>query len=82
MDNLIVAAWPQSAIKICVQSGETNQIVAQQMFWMPQFEEVFTSMLNNNDIKEIYLVGPKTYIPKVKDKIEELTNLPIKEEYA
>ncbi len=80
MDKMIIAAFPASAIKICVQSGETDQIIAQTMFWMPEFENKFKETFNNYVIKEIYVVGPKDYIPKFVDIINGITDIPVIEE--
>lgn len=80
MDKMIIAAFPASAIKICIQSGETDQIVAQTMFWMPEFENKFKEGLDSYAIKEIYVLGPKDYIPKFTDIINGITDIPVIEE--
>lgn len=80
MDKMIIAAFPASAIKICIQSGETNQIIAQTMFWMPEFEDKFKEGLDSYAIEEIYVVGPKDYIPKFVDIINDITDIPVIEE--
>lgn len=80
MDKMIIAAFPASAIKICIQSGETDQIIAQTMFWMPEFENKFKEAFNSYVIKEIYVVGPKDYIPKFVDIINGITDIPVIEE--
>lgn len=81
MDKMIIAAFPASAIKICIQSGETGQVVAQNMFWMPDFEANFQEGLDSFAVNEIYVLGPKDYIPKIIDIVKNITDIPvIKEE--
>ncbi len=81
MDKMIIAAFPASAIKICIQSGETNQIIAQTMFWMPDFEKNFQDGLNGFSINEIYVLGPKDYIPKIIDIVKDIVpDIPVIEE--
>ena len=80
MDKMIIAAFPASAIKICIQSGETDQIIAQTMFWMPEFEDKFKEGLNSYAIEEIYILGPKDYISKFTDIISGITDIPVIEE--
>jgi hypothetical protein len=80
MNKLIIAAFPASAIKFMVQ-GETEQVDSQKMCWFPEFEENFTLYLEKEyNIQEIYVLGPKNYIPEVVSKIKGLTTLPVIEE--
>ena len=51
------------------------------MCWFPEFEENFTPYLAKEyAIQEIYVLGPKSYIPEVVSKIKGLTTLPVIEE--
>lgn len=80
MNKLIIAAFPAAAIKFMVQS-DTEQIDSQKMCWFPEFEENFTPYLEKEyAIQEIYVLGPKSYIPEVVSKIKGLTTLPVIEE--
>lgn len=80
MNKLIIAAFPAAAIKFMVQ-GDTGQVDSQKMCWFPEFEENFTPYLEKEyAIQEIYVLGPKSYIPEVVSKIKGLTTLPVIEE--
>lgn len=78
--KLIVAAFPTAAIKVCIQS-EDDTITYQQLCWMPEFEEVFKNALTRDEqIGEIYVLGPDNYVSRFIDTIHELTDLSVIEE--
>jgi len=80
MNKLIVAAFPAAAIKFMVQSDD-EEVSSQQLCFQPDFEKTFNQYLDDKyDIKEIYVLGPKTYIGNIISMIKGLTNLPVIEE--
>jgi len=80
MNKLIVAAFPAAAIKFMVQSDD-EEVSSQRLCFQPDFEKTFNQYLDDKyDIKEIYVLGPKTYIGNIISMIKGLTNLPVIEE--
>ena len=80
MNKLIVAAFPAAAIKFMVQSDD-EEVSSQQLCFQPDLEKTFNQYLDDKyDIKEIYVLGPKTYIGNIISMVKGLTNLPVIEE--
>lgn len=76
--KMVVAAFPQSAIKIVVQSNE-GEITREDYIWMPVFQTEFHDIMEaeKDQIDEIYVLGPTAYTSKVIEMIEDETDIPV-----
>ena len=80
MNKLIIAVFPMSAFKFMVQN-ESGQFEEPKTCWLDNFESLFQIYMNPKyDIKEIYVLGPKTYISKFVSVIKNKVNIPVFEE--
>lgn len=77
--NMIIAAFPQSAMKIIIQ--DDNETTEPVFCWQPELTEyIKKKLIGDKTISEIYIFGPKDYIKKIATDIQKITELPIIEE--
>lgn len=80
MNKLVIAAFPMSAFKFMVQN-EDGQFEEPKNCWLDNFESLFQTYMNPKyDIKEIYILGPKTYISRFVSIIKNKVDIPVFEE--
>lgn len=74
---MVVAAFPQSAIKIVVQTE--GKVTREDYVWMPVFQTEFHDIMETekNQISEIYVLGPTAYTSKVIEMIADETDIPV-----
>lgn len=74
---MVVAAFPQSAIKIVVQTE--GEITREDYVWMPVFQTEFHDIIEveKNRIDEIYVLGPSAYASKIIEMIADETDIPV-----
>lgn len=75
--KMVVAAFPQSAIKIVVQTE--GEITREDYVWMPVFQTKFHDIMEaeKDRINEIYVLGPTAYASKVIEMIADETDIPV-----
>lgn len=76
---MIIAAFPQSAMKIIIQ--DENETTEPVFCWQPELTECIKKKLAaDGTISEVYVFGPKEYIKKIAADVKKITELPVIEE--
>lgn len=77
MNKMIIAAFPQSIIKIVTQS-EDNKVTAEWLVWMPQFKDEFPKIVSScGELDGIHVLGPTAYVSKLIEFVEGVTDVPV-----
>lgn len=77
MKQLVIAAFPQAAIKFCMVEG--NRVTDEKTCWQEDANLTLALFLNKyTNIEKITLVGPKAFTEKIRTDFvnDKFTNLP------
>lgn len=81
--QLIVAAFPQAAMKFCI--FEDNRVTDEKQCWQPDANLTLALYLNKyHNLEKITILGPTAYTEKIKsdfvaDKFKKLPEIELKE---
>jgi hypothetical protein len=77
LKQLIIAAFPQAAMKFCLADG--NKVTDEKQCWQDDANLTLALFLNKySDIEKIVIVGPMVFTEKIRNDFvnDKFTNLP------